>query len=293
MHGDQSLLTMDATMFGKQPKIGESQSLGSNLVHDGMANHGYVTVIYWLLHDQNNSARTDSQNNGCIPTVEIIFVNNEKSGLPATILEQANKVVMFLLQNALKKLKKILPRTNLPPEFSCRYVEADNGLAERLSSAQTWGRKAVFLRERWHTMKCAFKFIEDTKGQGIYNEEDVNKSKNVIMKYFGARSPTEALKYSDLFINYFKTKLFDKVGDGEVRASHIKHMNLSIGTTVFKAPVEVCDFGRKNCQALKVASGPISETVNSAVKSNIGKKERDLVYKIIFYLCTYTSNLSP
>ena len=288
MHGDQSLLTMDATMFGKQPKIGESKSLGSRLIHDGVAHHGYVTVIYWLLHDQNNSARTDSQNNCCIPTVEIIFVNNTKSGLPATILEQANKVVMCLLQNALSNLKKILPRAKLPLDFSCRYVEADNGLAERLSSAKTWGRNAIFLRERWHTMKCAFKFIDDTKAAGIYDEEDVYKSKNVIMKYFGAMSSKQASIHSENFITYFKTKLFEKVSDGAVRASQLKHMSSSIGTTVFKSPVEVCDFGRKDCQALKVASGPISETVNSAVKSTIGKKERDLAFNIIFYLYLYS-----
>lgn len=97
MHGDQSLLSMDGTMFGQMPKIGKKANAGpatlerSSIVHDAIANYGYLTVMYWKLHDENNSSRTDSQNKGSIPTIEILFHNNNKSGLPATILEQASK----------------------------------------------------------------------------------------------------------------------------------------------------------------------------------------------------------
>lgn len=271
MHGDQSLMTMDATMFGKQPKLSSSStSRGSNIVHDGIAKHGYLSAFYWIVNDQDNSARTDSQSKCMIPTVEIIIHNNDKSGVPANLLEQANAAAMFLLQRALKSVKNLLPGANLPRELGCRYVEADNGLAERLSSAKTFGRYCILLRERWHTKECAFNFIDDMKKDGVFSEYDEIHTKRIINTYFHAMSSHAAEKAKDHFFSYFEKKLLGTALSSEMRQHHKTHYTNSVGTTVFKYPIEVCDYGRKHCAALKVSSGPISETLNSVMKNEIG-----------------------
>lgn len=272
MHGEQALMTMDGTMFGKQPRIGASSSTSSavsNIVHEGPAKHGYLSAIYWLINDDNNIARTDSQSKCMIPTVEIIIHNNTKSGVPATLLTQANTVIMSLLRRALKCIKTLLPTANLPKDLNFRYVEADNGLAERLSSATIFGRHCILLRERWHTKKCSDNFIDELEKASIFSAFDKLEATRIMTAYFHAMSAAAADKALTRFSDYVDGKVSEKITTKGEQMKHKKHFVDSVGTTVFKSPMEVCDFGRKNI-AWKVSSGPIAETVNSVMKNEIG-----------------------
>lgn len=274
MHGNQSFMSMDGTMFGQQPKIGvpkgtQAEMTDSRLVHDSNANFGYLTVLYWLVHDQNNTQRMDSQNKGCIPTCEFLFHNNLKSGVRATLMEQASAAFMFLIQRAWNIAQKSMRGPNIPKILGFRYVEADNGQTERLHNAKVFGRDARLLRERWHTEMIAYRFISELTNAHVLTEHQSHLLKANIVDFCNASSPRVASKVEGRFRESIRDIFRDIQLSASDKAKHAAKLESTIGTSLFKTPIEVCNYGRKDCQAITVAAGPMSETLNSASKGRL------------------------
>lgn len=163
-----------------------------------------------------------------------------------------------------------MPSANLPIKLECRYVEADNGLAERLHNALIFGRKATLLRERYHIEMGAFRFLQDMMEAGAMTENVVREAKELIVKFCNAHTQHTAEKIKNQITDTFDDSLKKNITKVATRLTHKTSFENRIAKYLFKAPQEVCNFGRKNCTALKVASGPDIEGVNSAVKGRRG-----------------------
>ena len=70
----------------------------------------------------------------------------------------------------------------------------------------------------------------------------------------------------------FETLIDDKLGelaDHSLRDRLKRYYNNTVGTHLFASPLQVCNYGRKNCEALKVGNEARSESLNSCVKSRL------------------------